>query len=226
MQKKIYNAIVLLSGGQDSTTCLYWAIKNFGTNILTISFDYGQRHKKELEQANIIAQKAGVKHVCYDVKNLLAHSSLTDGSDHNKPSYINNELPASFTAGRNLLFLTIAGSAAAQYGVTDIVTGVCQTDYSGYPDCRRNTIDAMQLALSLGLGAGDVVIHTPLMYLTKAQTWKMAGDLGILDIIIHDTLTDYNGCENMNYWGLGALDNPASILRKNGFDEAKKNGWI
>ena len=160
-------AIVLLSGGQDSTTCLYWAKQNFD-EIIAVGFDYGQMHIQELNQAKKIAKEAGVEYHIFNVKNLLAPSSLTEKSDHNQKSKINQELPASFTAGRNLLFLTIAASFGAERGINDIITGVCQTDYSGYPDCRRTTIDATQLMLSLGMGIGDVRVHTPLMYLTKA----------------------------------------------------------
>lgn len=219
-------AIVLLSGGQDSTTCLHWALKEF-EGITAIGFDYGQRHRVELDYARSNAEDAGVAFRVMDVRGLLAPSSLTDGEgQHNDASHINADLSALFTAGRNLLFLTVAASVAAGMGITDIVTGVCQTDYSGYPDCRRATIDAMQVALTLGVGAGDIRIHTPLMYLTKAETWKMAADLGILDTIINRTMTDYNGGAAMNDWGMGYEDNPASILRANGYREAKANNWI
>lgn len=218
-------AVVLLSGGQDSTTCLYWAKAKFD-EVYAIGFDYGQMHKNELEQAQKIANDAGVPYKIFELKNLLAPSSLTEKTDHNKVSEINKSLPASFTAGRNLLFLTIASSFGASIGVSDLVTGVCQTDYSGYPDCRRNTIDATALMLSLGMGIGDIRIHTPLMYLTKAETWKMAKDLGCLDVIINDTLTDYNGSKVKNDWGYGVEDNPATILRAKGYYEAKEKGWL
>lgn len=218
-------AVLLLSGGQDSTTCLYWANKQF-TEVYAIGFDYGQMHVKELEQATKIAKDAEVDYKIFDIKGLLAPSSLTDNSDHNEQSKINKDLPASFTAGRNLLFLTIAASYAATKGINDIVTGVCQTDYSGYPDCRRNTIDAQQLTLTLGIGIGDIRIHTPLMYLNKAETWKMAKDLNCIDVIINDTLTDYNGNETMNEWGMGANNNPATELRVKGYHEAKQKNWI
>lgn len=218
-------AIVLLSGGQDSTTCLYWA-KNKFEEVFAVGFDYGQMHEQELEQAKIIANKIGVTYKVFDVKGLLASSSLTEKTDHNLKSNINKELPASFTAGRNLLFLTIASSYGASLGIKDIVTGVCQTDYSGYPDCRRNTIDAVQLMLSLGIGIGDIRIHTPLMYLTKAETWKLAKELNCLEVIINDTLTDYNGDMTKNEWGYGINNNPATDLRVKGFYEAKEKGWI
>jgi 7-cyano-7-deazaguanine synthase len=218
-------ALVLLSGGQDSTTCLYWALSKF-KEVEAIGFDYGQMHILELKQAQKIAKDVGVNYKIFDVKNLLASSSLTEKTDHNEKSNINKDLPASFTAGRNILFLSIAGSYAAEKGIKNIITGVCQTDYSGYPDCRKTTMDAMQNVLSLGYGAGDFVIHTPLMYLTKAQTWKMAKELNCLDVIINDTLTDYNGSEIMNEWGRGVEDNPATILRVKGYFEAQKNKWL
>jgi 7-cyano-7-deazaguanine synthase len=228
MQKQIYKsmkAVILLSGGQDSTTCLYWAKKHF-KEVFAIGFDYGQMHVKELEQAQKIAKDANVSYKIFDVKNLLAKSSLTEKTNHNEKSYINNNLPASFTSGRNILFLSIAGSYAGELGVNDIITGVCQTDYSGYPDCRKTSIDAMQNVLSLAYGNGDFRIHTPLMYLDKAETWKLAKELNCLDVIINDTLTDYNGNQTMNEWGMGVNDNPATELRVKGFYEAKKNNWI
>ena len=218
-------AIVLLSGGQDSTTCLYWAKKNFN-EVYAIGFDYGQMHKIELEKAEEISKIAGVSYKILNVKGLLANSSLTLHTDHNKQSYLDESLPASFTSGRNLLFLTIAASMGAELGVQDIVTGVCQTDYSGYPDCRKTTIDSLQTTLSLGMGAGDYRIHTPLMYLNKAETWKLAKELNCLDIIIDYTMTDYNGSVNKNEWGFGDIDNPATSLRAKGYYEAKQKGWL
>jgi len=218
-------AIVLLSGGQDSTTCLYWALEQFD-EIHAVGFNYGQSHAQEIKQAKKIARDAGVSYKLIQMTDLLGGSSLTENSDHNEQSDINENLPASFTAGRNLLFLTVAASWGVQHEINDIVAGVCQTDYSGYPDCRRRTIDAQQLTLTLGLGAGDIRIHTPLMYKTKAETFRMAKDLGVLDIIIEDTLTDYNGDMTLNEWGRGKADNPASKLRKKGYYEAKEKGWI
>jgi 7-cyano-7-deazaguanine synthase len=218
-------AVILLSGGQDSTTCLYWAKKHF-KEVFAIGFDYGQMHVKELEQAKKIARESNVSYKIFDIKNLLAKSSLTENTNHLEKSYINNDLPASFTSGRNILFLSIAGSYASELGVNDIITGVCQTDYSGYPDCRRTSIDAMQNVLSLSYGNGDFRIHTPLMYIDKAETWKLAKELGCLNVIINDTLTDYNGNETLNEWGKGVNNNPATELRVKGFYEAKQNGWI
>jgi len=219
------DAVILLSGGQDSTTCLYWAKKQFN-KVYAVGFDYGQMHVKELEQAKKIALDADIDYKIFNIKGLLGKSSLTEKTSHNDKSYINSDLPASFTSGRNILFLSIAGSYASDLGINDLIIGVCQTDYSGYPDCRRTSIDAMQNVLSLAYGNGDFRIHTPLMYINKAETWKLAKDLGCLDVIINDTLTDYNGNQNMNEWGMGINNNPATELRVKGFYEAKKNNWI
>ena len=218
-------AIVLLSGGQDSTTCLFWAKQNFD-EVFAIGFDYGQTHANELQQAAKIAREAHVDFKIFTVKNLLCPSSLTENTSHNERLEINNELPSNFTAGRNLLFLIIASSYAAQIGANDLVTGVCQTDFNNYPDCRRNTVDAVQLACSLGVGIGDIRIHTPLMYLTKAETWKLAKELNCLNVIIEDTLTDYNGDMTKNEWGYGVNNNAATALRIQGYYEAKERGWL
>ncbi len=215
-------AVVLLSGGQDSTTCLYWAKQNFD-EVVAVGFNYGQKHKKELEQAKMIADLAEVEYHVFNIAGTLGGSSLTDHTkDHNE---IKNELPNSFTAGRNALFLTIAASFAYNRDISDLVTGTCQTDYSGYPDCRRVFIDALQTALSLAVNR-DIRIHTPLMYLTKAETWKLAGELDCVSIVRDMTLTDYNGDTTRNEWGMGQLDNPASVLRAKGYSEAKAAGWV
>lgn len=239
-------AIVLLSGGQDSTTCLYWAIDKFGKeNVKAIGFDYGQKHKAELRQAKHIAEHiAKVPYIIFPCAGLLGGSSLTNHDlNHNAPHSQSPELPASFTAGRNALFLTIAAAYGHKYGITNIVCGVCQTDYSGYPDCRRQFIDSMEASLGLaiyGLSFSDVLekdslagcknkvinIHTPLMYLTKAETFKLAKELHCLDVILKHTLTDYNGNTTMNEWGMGKEDNPASKIRANGWREAKEKGWV
>lgn len=235
MNKK---AIVLLSGGQDSTTCLYWA-KNYFTEVHAIGFLYGQKHAVEQERAMKIANDAQIDFKIFDLrgKNLLSGSSLTDNSiDHNSSHAQDSSLPASFTAGRNALFLTIAASYGYNLGIHDIVTGVCQTDESGYPDCRRAFINSMEETLTLGTGK-SYAIHTPLMRLSKAETWKMANDLGIaygakneettvLDVIINDTMTDYNGDKTMNEWGMGIDNNPATHLREKGYFEAKEKGWL
>ncbi len=220
------SALVLFSGGQDSTTCLYWARERF-RYVVAIGFDYGQKHRIELEQARRIADMAGVPYDVYDVRGTLSGSALTEHDKDVAASHEQNpELPASFLPARNALFLTIAAGHAYRLGIADLVGGMCQTDYSGYPDCRRVFIDAMATSLSLALDR-DLRIHTPLMYLTKAETWRLAAELGILDIIVEHTHTDYNGERSERHaWGYGKLDNPASILRAKGYEEAKEKGWI
>ena len=220
------SVLVLFSGGQDSTTCLYWALREF-ERVEAIGFRYGQKHVIELEQAAKIAEKAGVPFTVLDVTGLLAFSSLTEHEkDSNAPHELAPDLPASFVPGRNALFLTTAASFAYTRGIHDLVGGMCQTDYSGYPDCRRDFIDATEKSLSLALEA-PTRIHTPLMDLTKAETWKLANDLGCLEIVREMSHTDYNGDRSERHeWGYGKLDNPASILRAKGYEEAKEAGWV
>ncbi len=220
------SALVLFSGGQDSTTCLYWALEHF-ERVEALGFHYGQKHDIEIRQATLIAEKAGVPFTVLDISGTLSGSALTEhdkdvsGAHEHAP-----ELPASFVPGRNALFLTLAASYAYIRGIYDLVGGMCQTDYSGYPDCRRVFIDSQQTTLSLALGR-DIRIHTPLMYLTKAETWKLAKDLGALEIVRDLSHTDYNGDRTTyNEWGYGRLDNPASILRAKGYEEAKAKGWL
>lgn len=224
MEKK--KAIVLLSGGQDSTTCLYWAKRNYD-EVLAIGFDYGQKHVVELEQAQKIADRAQVPYRIFDMKGLLGGSSLTDHTkDHNAAHEKNAALPASFTAGRNAMFLTLAASLGFNEDTFDIITGVCQTDFSGYPDCRRVFIESIETTLSLAM-AKDFRIHTPLMYITKAETWKLAKDLGCIQEVIDYSITDYNGTMTEKHeWGFGDENNPATNLRVKGYYEAKEKGWI
>lgn len=203
------NAIILFSGGQDSTTCLYWAKQKFD-KIYAVGFNYGQKHKIELEAAQKICDIENINYKIFDIENLLN---------------VNNETSLRITEGRNTLFITIAGIYAKSLGITDLITGTCQMDFNDYPDCRRKFIDSMQLTLSLGIDT-DFIIHTPLMYLSKAETWKMAKDLNILDIIINETRTDYNGSNIFNEWGYGINDNHATELRVKGYYEAKENGWL
>ncbi|MBX2821941.1 MAG: 7-cyano-7-deazaguanine synthase QueC [Rhodothermaceae bacterium] len=219
-------SLVLFSGGQDSTTCLYWAKSKFD-RIEAIGFKYGQKHDVELQQAAFIAELAGVPFEVVDISGVLRGSALTEHEkDVSAQHELNPDLPASFVPGRNALFLTIAASIGMTKGISDLVGGMCQTDYSGYPDCRRVFVDSMQTSLSLALGE-DIRIHTPLMYLTKAETWKLAADLDVVDIVREHSHTDYNGDRTTwNEWGYGKLDNPASILRAKGFEEAKAKGWV
>ena len=202
-------AVILFSGGQDSTTCLYWTKKHFN-EIYAIGFQYGQKHLNEIKAAKKICKKENINFKIYNIENLLN---------------VNNDSDLRLTEGRNILFITIAGVYAKSLGITDLITGTCQMDFNDYPDCRRKFIDSIQLTLSLGIDT-DFRIHTPLMYLTKAETWKMAKDLDILNTIIHETRTDYNGSENFNEWGYGDNNNHATKLRVEGYYEAKKNNWI
>lgn len=202
-------AIILFSGGQDSTTCLYWAKHNFD-EIYAIGFDYGQKHKIELEAAKKICDKENINYKIFNVEDLLN---------------VNNESNLRITEGRNILFSTIAGIYAKSLNISDLIIGTCQMDFNDYPDCRRKFIDSIQLTLSLGIDT-DFRIHTPLMYLSKAETWRMAKELGILDIIINETRTDYNGSNILNEWGYGVNDNHATELRAKGYYEAKQNNWI
>ncbi len=219
-------ALVLLSGGQDSTTCLFWAKQRF-ERVEAVGFRYGQRHAVELRQARLVAGKAGAPFHVVDLTGTLGGSALTEhGKDTSAPHERDPALPASFVPGRNALFLNVAAAYAYSRGIHDLVGGMCQTDYSGYPDCRRVFIDAMERALSLSMD-WDFRIHTPLMDRTKAQTWKLAADLGVLEIIRRDTHTDYHGDRSTwNEWGYGRLDNPASRLRAEGYREAKEKGWV
>ncbi len=219
-------ALVLFSGGQDSTTCLYWACHYF-PEVEAIGFHYGQKHAVELEQARKIADLAGVPFTVLDLRGLLRGSALTEHDQDVAAAHpLAPHLPASFVPGRNALFLTLAASYGFTRGIHDLVGGMCQTDYSGYPDCRRDFIDAMERALSLALDT-KIRIHTPLMHLTKAETWRLARELDILDVIIELTHTDYNGDRSERHaWGYGRLDNPASILRARGYEEARARGWL
>ena len=211
MSSNITSAIVVLSGGQDSTTCLFWAINKFDS-VETVTFDYGQRHRIELEAAQKIAKLAGVKNTILpiDTFGILGGNSLT-GKEAVDESSQEGELPNSFVPGRNLIFLTFAAAFAYQREIKDLVTGVCQTDYSGYPDCRQNTIEAIQLAINLGMES-NVMIHTPLMWMTKSETVKFAEEVGALEALAWS-----HTCYNGEVPPCGQC--PACELRAKGFEE-------
>ncbi len=205
-------AVVVFSGGQDSTTCLVQALKEFD-EVHAITFDYGQRHKLEIEVAQQLAKQLGVTaHKVMDVSllNELAISSLTRDDIPVSHELQANGLPNSFVPGRNILFLTLAGIYAYQIGATTIITGVCETDFSGYPDCRDEFVQAMNQALAKGMDL-PLMIRTPLMWLNKAETWALADQLGALDLVRHQTLTCYNGLI-----GDGCGECPACDLRQAG----------
>lgn len=206
-------ALVVFSGGQDSTTCLYWAIKRF-KKVYALSFIYGQKHVKEVELARAIAQKAGVAFEAMDVSFLgsLGRNSLTDTTlvmDQEKPA---NSFPNTFVPGRNLFFLSIAAVYAREKGINHIVTGVSQTDFSGYPDCRDAFVKSLNVTLNLAMDE-QFVLHTPLMWIDKTETWALADELGVLELIRQETLTCYNGVQ-----GDGCGECPACKLRREGLE--------
>lgn len=207
-------ALVAFSGGQDSTTCLFWAKKHF-RKVYALSFIYGQKHEKEVELARAIAEKAGVDFHAMDVSFIgrLGKNSLTDTSirmDEEKPQ---DSYPNTFVPGRNLFFLSIAAVYARELGVCHLVTGVSQTDFSGYPDCRDSFIKSLNITLNLAMDE-QFVIHTPLMWIDKEQTWALADELGVLDIVRNETLTCYNGIP-----GDGCGHCPACRLRREGLEK-------
>lgn len=212
-------AIVVLSGGQDSTTCLYWAFKQFGReNVQAVGFNYGQRHVLELDCASKICAEEGIPYHILDLGllNQLAPNSLTRTDIAVQKDKEEGKLPNSFVDGRNMLFLTFVAVLAKQKGAKHIITGTCETDFSGYPDCRDVFIKSLNVTLNLAMDY-NFVVHTPLMWLNKAQTWELAADLGVIDTIMHKTLTCYNGVV-----GAGCGECPACHLRQKGLDEFLK----
>lgn len=214
-------ALVVLSGGQDSVTCLFWAMKQFD-EVEAISFSYGQRHTTELECAAAICVTHQISQKVVDLTAVmsLSRSALLDTTSDIGAAHVGNkDLPASFVPNRNAMMLTAAHAWAQTIGAETLVTGVCQTDYSGYPDCREQFIRALQDVLNLGSGA-LIEIQTPLMYLNKAETFKLAADLGCLDDVIVDSHTCYNGDRTQIHdWGYGCGECPACKLRAAGWAE-------
>jgi len=205
-------AVVLFSGGQDSATCLAQACADFGNDVVAVGFDYGQRHKIELEQAKILAELGGVSYRIIDLNFIsqLTPNSLTDASieiDHKE-----GELPSTFVPGRNLFFISVGAVIARQLGAPYLYIGICQTDYSGYPDCRDDFIKATQQTVNLAMET-DLEIRTPLMWLTKAETVTLMADLGRLDWY-KESHTCYEGSRP----ACGKC--PACLLRLKGFEEA------
>lgn len=207
-------ALVVFSGGQDSTTCLFWAKKHF-KKVYALSFVYGQKHQQEVEIARTIAREADVEFEAMDVSFIghLGRNSLTDPTmvmDQEKPA---DSCPNTFVPGRNLFFLSIAAVYARERGINHLVTGVSQTDFSGYPDCRDNFIKSLTVTLNLAMEE-QFVIHTPLMWIDKCQTWALADELGVLDLVRERTLTCYNGVP-----GDGCGHCPACKLRREGLEK-------
>lgn len=205
-------AIVVFSGGQDSTTCLFWAKEHFA-EVETVTFDYGQRHKQEIECAADIARELDVQQTVLDMSllNQLAPNALTRNDIGITQE--EGELPSTFVDGRNLLFLSFAAVLAKQKGARHLITGVCETDFSGYPDCRDVFVKSLNVTLNLSMDY-EFVIHTPLMWLNKAETWQMADELNAFDFVRTRTLTCYNGVK-----GDGCGECPACKLRQAGLDQ-------
>ncbi|MDI6625112.1 MAG: 7-cyano-7-deazaguanine synthase QueC [Brevundimonas sp.] len=230
LQKPANSALVLFSGGQDSAVCLAWALARYG-RVETVGFDYGQRHAVEMQaRLNVregmvrvlpqFAERLGPDHVV----DLTGYGKIADSALTSERAIEMDArgLPTTFVPGRNLVFLTCAAALADRRGLEVLVGGMCETDFSGYPDCRRDTIDAMARALSLGLDK-PVVIETPLMALTKADTWALAHDLGgqpLVELIVEASHTCYRGDrEHRHAWGYGCGDCPACELRATGYEE-------
>lgn len=222
------SALVLFSGGQDSTTCLAWALERF-THVETVAFDYRQRHRIELDQRLVVlaevrrqfpqwADRLGEDHfIDMGVLGQISDTSLTRDVAF---AMEKDGLPNSFVPGRNLLFFTFAAAVAWRRNIRNLVGGMCETDFSGYPDCRDNTIKALQVTLNLGMDRA-FVLHTPLMWLDKAETWGLANELGgraLVELILEHTHTCYDSARGQrNDWGYGCGECPACALRKRGF---------
>jgi len=204
-------ALVVFSGGQDSTTCLFWALANF-KEVATVTFDYGQRHHAEIECARLIAEEIGVSFKVLDMQliNQLSANALTRDDIEVKEE--EGQLPSTFVPGRNHLFLSFAAVYAHAIGARHLITGVSETDFSGYPDCRDNFIKSLNVTLNLAMD-GNFVIHTPLMWLDKAAVWALSDELGVFDFVQNKTLTCYNGIPSS-----GCGECPACTLRNAGLE--------
>ena len=206
-------ALVIFSGGQDSTTCLFQAMQQYGAeNVQAITFAYGQRHGIELERAASIAQELGIRQIVLDLSLITAitHNALTDAQAAIQTDA--QGMPNTFVDGRNALFLLYAAIYAKSQNIRDIFIGVCETDFSGYPDCRQIFVQSMNVTLNLAM-AYDFRLHTPLMYLTKKETWALADELGVLDYIRTRTHTCYLGVDG------GCHECPSCVLRERGLAE-------
>ena len=225
-------ALVLFSGGQDSTVCLAWALERYEV-VETIGFDYGQRHRLELTQRTAIlpklgrmapvwGQRLGADHqLPLPTLGAISETSLTRDVAFEVAS---SGLPNTFVPGRNLLFFTYAAAVAWRRGMTTLVGGMCETDFSGYPDCRNDTLQSLAKALAQGMDR-SFVIETPLMWRTKAETWELAHELGgdpLVDLIVEDTVTCYLSQRgNRHAWGYGCGECPSCLLRIKGWNEWK-----
>jgi 7-cyano-7-deazaguanine synthase len=207
-------ALVLFSGGQDSTVCLFWALKQFA-RVETVCFRYGQRHVSEIDAAQTIAATAGVSFRIIDASLIagLSRNSLTDISVTMDREQTGEEPPNTFVPGRNLLFISMASVVARERNIANLVTGVSQADYSGYPDCRDTFIRSLNVSLNLAMDE-QFIIHTPLMLLDKAAVWKLADELGIFELVKTQTVTCYNGIR-----GNGCGECPSCKLRNQGLQQ-------
>ena len=227
-------ALILFSGGQDSTVCFVWALQKFDV-VETISFDYGQRHRIELECRAIIREKLSAQFPAWKTKlgddhlidlTTLGAISETALTREAKITFEKNGLPNTFVPGRNLLFFTYAAAVGYRRDIENLVGGMCETDYSGYPDCRNATLKALQTAINLGTDK-NFIIHTPLMRLTKAATWDLAQELGgeaLTNLIINETHTCYLGERGQRHdWGHGCGECPACKLRADGWRQWREH---
>lgn len=223
-------ALVLFSGGQDSTTTLAWALSRFD-RVETIGFDYGQRHRVELDCRSSVLEKLVALKPLWAERlkqdhllplGVLGEVSETALTRDTAIAMDSSGLPNTFVPGRNIIFLTFAAAVAYRRGLKHLVTGVCETDYSGYPDCRDDTMKALQVALNQGMDA-RFVVDTPLMWLDKRQTWELAYELGgqeFVDLIVEETHTCYQGDRSVRHsWGYGCGTCPSCVLRGAGFDQ-------
>ena len=206
-------ALVVFSGGQDSTTCLFWALKEFD-EVETLCFDYGQRHRTELEAARKIAEAAGVPFTLLqmDLLKQITHNSLTDSEMDVEEDKPDNRPPNTLVEGRNMLFITFAAIFAKGKDIANLVTGVGQADYSGYPDCRDEFIRSLNQTLNLSMDY-PFTLHTPLMWKSKQDVWAMADELGVFDLVRTQTVTCYNGIV-----GDGCGHCPSCQLRRKGLE--------
>lgn len=224
------NALVLFSGGQDSTTCLAWALTHY-QHVETIGFDYGQRHAIEMQVRPTILKKLRAQSASWDQRlgddhvidlSLIANISHTALTQDIAITMEDNGLPNTFVPGRNLLFMTVAAALAYRRGLTILVGGMCETDFSGYPDCRNDTMQSLEHTLNLGM-ATSFNIATPLMWLSKCKTWELAHTLGgekLIELIRTDTHTCYLGERGtLHDWGYGCGACPACALRANGYQQ-------
>lgn len=222
-------AVVTLSGGQDSTTCLYYALRKYGS-VEAVSFDYGQRHRVELGLAERAADRELVPFHVIPIESLawLAGASLTNpwientrgGAPASGGWHAERGLPPSFVPGRNLLFLTLAAAYAIPRGVTTVVAGVCAQDAAGYPDCRADFVASMRATIALGMDCPEFEIDAPLLELSKAGTWRLAADLGVLERIVEDTHSCYEGDRSHRHaWGYGCGECGACVERARGYAE-------